>query len=276
MAVKSEIITITPQMAKRLLDKNKGNRGTRETAIARYAADMANQNWVVNGTAIAVSSDNVLLDGQNRLYACIRAGVPFDTLYVTGLNGGARETIDIGVPRTLVDALGWHGIEAPKASAQTLAYLFRYDKMLELGMRQLVTTGRSSRHEVIAYIDANPEIITSAKFAEELRRRVPAAVGIIGATHALLSRHYSPDTADSFYLEVADPSGDEESSPFLLREWLLDHQTLMARKPATVIFAMNVKAARFYAQGVAVRRLAWKRTGQRKGEEFPRIDLKLA
>src|SRR5260370_32986795 len=100
----SRVFTITPPIAEGLLlDYNSGNRPKKPKAIARYAEDMAAQRWSVTGDTIKFSKR--LRDGQNRLAACVRSGVPFRTYIVFGIDDDAFDRMDQGRNRSGSDIL---------------------------------------------------------------------------------------------------------------------------------------------------------------------------
>src|SRR3990172_2754159 len=80
-----EVVEITPDLAARWLLSNTHNRTMKVKAIARYAADIRSGAWYVNGETIKFAADGTLLDGQNRLRACIEAGRAFTSVVVRGL-----------------------------------------------------------------------------------------------------------------------------------------------------------------------------------------------
>lgn len=274
MAVETTVATITPELAAKMLEKNSGNRPLRPSAVTRYAHDMKEGRWVLNGEAIMVAEDGTLLNGQNRLSAIVLAGVPVQTVLVTGLNGGAMDTIDLGIARTLADTLHWKDISNARMVASALTWVYRYDDMVKRGVRQF-PPAQYTRADVLKHFEDNKGIVESVEYIETLRRRIPVSVGIASFVHYLMARHASRAQADEFWAQVSEVGDSSENPAYLLREWLLDHQTLMTRTSPVVTSAMTIKAARFWLQGIAVKRLLWKRTGQRKGEEFPRIDTAL-
>jgi hypothetical protein len=274
MAVKTSIVVITPAKAEEMLAGNNRNRPVRPVAIARYAHDMKEGNWILNGEAIKRDENGDLRDGQNRLLACLMAGTPFETLLIEGIDAKAMDTIDIGVGRTLADVMFWKDVKSPRTVATALTWCWRYQFMLDKELRQFPTSGYS-RADLLEYFDANPGLTYSAQVIEKLRKKLPMSTGIATFVHYLMTQVSSRTRADQFFGEVAEGTGADGSPSYLLREWLLDHQTPMTRKSPTWVAAVTIKAARFYLQGVNVQRLSWKRSNQRKGEEFPRIDTPL-
>jgi hypothetical protein len=103
----SKVFTITPMVAQALLrDYDFENRPKKPKAIARYADDMAARRWSLTGDPIKFSKEKKhLRDGQNRLKACVRAGAPFTTYIVFGVDDAAFDRMDQGRNRSGSDVL---------------------------------------------------------------------------------------------------------------------------------------------------------------------------
>lgn len=95
---------ITPELAKEYLDHNiKGNRPISKTMVGRYARDMKEGNWDVHTTdnKITFNDNGELVDGQHRLIAITKAGIPIKMRVFRGVNssvfdrGRARSTFDL-------------------------------------------------------------------------------------------------------------------------------------------------------------------------------------
>jgi hypothetical protein len=107
----SRVLTITPELATLILERlNTGNRRKRSTNIARFAEAMADQLWVLTGDTLKFSKQAVLIDGQNRLSACVRSGAAFRTHVIFGIEDRAFATIDAGAKRTNPDTFQCAGV----------------------------------------------------------------------------------------------------------------------------------------------------------------------
>jgi len=107
----SRILVITPELAALILERmNTGNRRKRSRNITRFAANMAASGWILTGDTIKFADTLILIDGQNRLSACVRAGVPFRTHVVFGISAEAFAAIDDGAKRTNPDTFQVAGI----------------------------------------------------------------------------------------------------------------------------------------------------------------------
>ena len=114
MAMESKILTITPNMAKVMLEQNiKNNRRLNHNAVNRYARIMKAGGWNLTHQGIAFDDQGQLIDGQHRLEAIVRANVPVTMMATYGVkhNDGEAFTIDTGTKRTTKNIIQISGIE---------------------------------------------------------------------------------------------------------------------------------------------------------------------
>lgn len=115
--IESVIELITPEMALKYLDKNKRNRSASSLSVNQYAKDMLAGKWEPTHQGIAFYDSGLLADGQHRLLAIVRAGIPVSMLVTRGIAENCAMVIDQGCKRTLADAIKIGGGD----SAQWLA-----------------------------------------------------------------------------------------------------------------------------------------------------------
>jgi hypothetical protein len=96
---------ITPEEASTLLEKSAPNRRLNHTSMERYAFDVADDNWYITGETIIINSAGELCDGQHRLHAIVKAGVPMVVLVVRGISRQSMQVIDSGISRTVAHQL---------------------------------------------------------------------------------------------------------------------------------------------------------------------------
>lgn len=101
--MRTEILTITPEMAKEMLRSNKSNRKLRNHIVKMYAKQMVDGDWHLTGQGITFGIDGQLLDGQHRLSAIIYADVPVKMLVI--YDADVVATYDCGLKRSVVDQL---------------------------------------------------------------------------------------------------------------------------------------------------------------------------
>lgn len=103
---RATIETITPDEAREILrNHNKKNRKVRANVVSNYARDMKEGRWVFNGDTLRFDFEGNLLDGQHRLYACIRAEYPLTMIVVRDLERETVTTMDKGTLRRADDDL---------------------------------------------------------------------------------------------------------------------------------------------------------------------------
>lgn len=157
---KSEVVEMTPTWASELLKHNATNRKITRSRIEDYKRDIEAGRWIVNGTAIGLSKEGNLVDGQHRLMACIEAETPFHTFLTTGLDHVASFlTIDTGRPRTFADALSSRGVKSSTTVNAVVQLLYRYEHG-SLGSNQRVNNQEADevyqRHpNLVEFIDNN-------------------------------------------------------------------------------------------------------------------------
>lgn len=105
----ARIEIITPEKAKMLLLKNRVNRPKSQAGRDKMAADMLNGQWELNAATIRIADTGRMLDGQTRLEACVKAGVPFETWVVRGIPENFVYKMDQVRPRTVAHMHAFDG-----------------------------------------------------------------------------------------------------------------------------------------------------------------------
>jgi hypothetical protein len=124
----SRIIKIDPKSAEVLLsERNQGNRPPKPNKVQQFASDIGHNNWGVTGDTLKFAPDGRLLDGQNRLAACVRANKPFTTHVVFNIDPSLFGRMDIGKPRNPADVLHIAGYKY----SSTLAAAVRWAHLLD-------------------------------------------------------------------------------------------------------------------------------------------------
>jgi len=82
--------SITPEMAKNILENNSRNRKINKGRVKRFKEEILNGFWVYNGESIIISTTGKLLDGQHRLLAVIEAETSIEINLITDV----EDTVD--------------------------------------------------------------------------------------------------------------------------------------------------------------------------------------
>jgi hypothetical protein len=212
--------TIHAVLAKAYLGKNGKNRKMRDHVVERYARDMTNGRWMLTGEAIKFDVAGNLLDGQHRLAAVERSGVPCEFLVVRGLDPSAMEALDSGLTRDVAIKFEMSG-ESFYAIACATAGLFR---VWQTGKRlsSLYSRGTHSASfaELKEILDRNPQIRKSVVAIGNSRVGRICPPSAAAFCHALFSEINAP-AANKFFHDLANGAGLESNDPvFRLREKL--------------------------------------------------------
>jgi hypothetical protein len=103
-----KIVSITPQLAKYLLEKNIHNRKLSESTVRCYAKAMREGDWTWNSQPISFSKKGILTNGQHRLTAIVQSGITVDMVIEFNSPDGALH--DIGKNRTISNVMELNGV----------------------------------------------------------------------------------------------------------------------------------------------------------------------
>lgn len=102
--MKSEVVTLTPQMAQSLIEINTSNRTIRPSHVRSIAEAMRRGEWMLSPQGISISNEGVVLDGQHRLKGVIASGISVPMIIWRDVDPATFPILDRGVGRTLSDA----------------------------------------------------------------------------------------------------------------------------------------------------------------------------
>lgn len=118
--MKFNIEKITPEKASEYLSQNSVNRNISVNTVDKYADDMKNGAWQLNGQPIVFGASGRLLDGQHRLSAIAKSGVPVMVAVVRGVDDSIS-VYDVGRARNVLDSLLIDGYDSDVANATNIA-----------------------------------------------------------------------------------------------------------------------------------------------------------
>ncbi|MCF6441058.1 hypothetical protein L1077_16600 [Pseudoalteromonas luteoviolacea] len=167
-------VKISPALASQLLEINIDNIPPVTSKIVLYADAMRNGRWKYNGDSIRISSDGRLLDGQNRLLACVESGATIESNIVAGLEDDVFNTIDQGRVRQKAHLLARNfqdSIRPSEASMLNTAItkILKHDR----GFSQTTNIARNASKSMIVttddisyYLLENPDMIEQARYVK--------------------------------------------------------------------------------------------------------------
>lgn len=254
----AQVITLTPDAAKALLDKNAGNRPLSIVTVSKYASAIRRGEWQLNGEPIIIFDDGTLGNGQHRCSAVVKAGLPIQTLVVYGAKKSSFATIDAGKTRRASDVLAISGKKnATVLSVAARAYLFEFLQ----GRAQYEITST----QIIECVEDHPHITHWVKKhgAAKAQKILPSSFcGII----AIASERYGIQKMEPFFDQVVDGINLVQTDPaYLLRERLLN-QTKASTLSSAMKRALIVKSVNAYVTGKKISILRWK-----DNEDMPKV-----
>lgn len=207
----TRVIQFSPELAEYiLLNLNSNNRNRKPAKIKRYAEDMAEENWGLTGDTIKFGSNGQLRDGQNRLAACIRAGKPFESHVVFGIDPDLFSRMDIGKNRSGGDVFKIAGIGYANHVAAAVRWLLILtgdnpaDRGAQFSNEDLLSAYRTK-------FDGN-RLEDSIQSALRVKKTSGHPVGPLAALHYLFAER-DRNKADAFFHEWATGTAKRARAP---------------------------------------------------------------
>lgn len=207
---------ITPEMAAEYLTRNKTNRILRERDVNSIARDIVNGNFKLTHQGIAFDSEGNLIDGQHRLTACVKAGVPIYIRVTRGTEFKNAAYVDIGIKRTLQDGFAFTGKYSDSPALR--------NKSMSGAIRKLVFYGYNSNvvltnAEMETFLDAFRDELETLYKCSSSRKSTPSPINA-AALSALLCGESSEDIFKYFSIFLnGDSSGCEGHNISAVYNW---------------------------------------------------------
>ena len=154
--MKCEVVSVTPEMARKWLDNNCINRAISHPRVEMYARDMEAGKWLLNGEPIVFNKDGNLVNGQHRLTAIIKSGITVKMLVIKGVENSDGVIYDRGRSRSTSDTLVMNGIDKYIATSN-VSGMFR----LLMSVKKISYSPTDT--EIQEYIEKYAEQITIIK-----------------------------------------------------------------------------------------------------------------
>lgn len=217
---------ITPAYAAELLKMNTNNRAIRQSKVDALAESMRKGEWELSNDAITISEGNVLLNGQHRLMAVVKSGVPCNFIVYTGAPDSTFDIMDTPSLRKVSDVIQRKGGTNTVRMQATIAAVSRWIDDYENNWETLFrfdNHARGTRREAITYYEEHKDILT--KWLNRAAQIVEKNVALLPTTTL---------AGFAVFLESKLNHSEEKIATFL-KELILDGMTsngtiLYARK----------------------------------------------
>ena len=247
------MITITPEIAAAYLDVNAGNRPLTSSHVDNLSSAMSRGEWIFNGDSVRIANSGRLIDGQHRLNAIIKCGIPQKMMVVSGLDDKAFLTIDCGRLRQPADTLAIKGFKHTSALSSAARFLMNINSGHTIhgkGSAQKYTST-----QILETVINNPNLAVSAAYGSSKRSRKYIGPALLAFCHYWFIKHdYIAGT--EFFNEIESGEYSYKFSPIAaLKEKLIDNavstKKLNRDEKAAYVFAAFNK----YLNGEQVKRL---------------------
>lgn len=268
----TRIVTITPDMAEELLAMNLENRRVKNVNVIKVSTALKNGEWKFNGEAIKIAEDGTVLDGQHRLIACVKTGIPFETVLVEGLEKRSQDTMDKGSPRSLADTLQLHGYtNSLKLSTVVRTIMLCEQVGLKIGLENSgPKIATITAPMVLKRLSEEPGLVDVTRYAVSGFNKLGLTAKVSGVLFYELSK-IDGDDAQFFFDSIRDPSNLAADHPILaLRKALqtISSQSARHRTSSSYLGALVVKAWNAFRDGRSMKSLTF-RAGGAHPESFP-------
>lgn len=261
-----EIVNIDPDEAKRLLKSNAGNRRLDPGTVDRYAGAMRRGEWKLSHQGVAIDRDGVLLDGQHRLAAIVKAGVSIRLAVVRQVDRDAFSVLDTGKRRGAGDTLRLAGASDPLHLSAALRYLRLYQTIPDSSWSS--GQARLTNDQILKLHDEHPRMSDCVRQA----RLVSTSTGIItsACATAIYLTSQAPDVDDeSWFRGITTGANLDIGDPRLAFRTFFANTRAAAgkrRMDAREHVAIYIKARNAWVSGQKIKLLAF-----RKGAIMPRV-----
>lgn len=190
---------VTPATAKMILETyNTENRAISRSLVARYTNAMIDNRWLFTGESI-IFSNTRLLNGQQRLTACVESGKSFDSVLVFGVADEAFEVMDTGKRRSAGDVLGMIGVPYSNSVSAILRFVTLWDQ----GHRSRQLWKPLDNDEVVTQWYQRMNVLDSVPYAQKASKAGVPMSSTIASMHYLAAQKCKRD-ADDFFTRVVE------------------------------------------------------------------------
>lgn len=264
---RTKIVAVGPELARKWLDRNMGNRPVSVATVVRYAEEMSKGRWKMTGDPVRFSTTGKLIDGQHRLHAVIKSGVTINVLVITDLQDSIFNVIDTGRGRGKADILSIeYGLpfETTKllASAATIAYFYEH------GAYSL--KGALSHEDLAEHVRANPRLISSAQYVHDNVPRLSPAPKSIAAAFFFFASGLEEARAKMFVERfMVGTVLDANDNLLHLRNQCFNARAVRRPMQASDVFGRLVRIWNSERRGKPIKHYG--NVSLREGEPYPQI-----
>ena len=261
---------ITPSRAKELLEANINNRRVKSEVVIRYAQDMLAGRWKEDtGENVKISKLGIVLDGQHRFYAIIKANTPIFLHIVYGIDDSVSDVLDTGSGRSASDVFRLNRINNDSSipSIMQTSYLLKNahftsgQKNMRLTNAQLLQ--KYYENEILWQDICKKSHNWYLSFAKIL------AKSFIGGFYSVF-KDIDSELAEQFMNELCTGINVSNETMLLLRNKLMQDKMSQKKISPTLKAIFMIKAWNCFVKGIVLKKLAF----DSERESYPKISEK--
>lgn len=259
MTPTSTIETITPSMARKMLEKNTMNRPVNNDNLDALAKEMVRKNFYLTGESIKIAKDGTLLDGQHRLMAIVKSGLAVKMFIIRGLENDSFKYMDTGRTRQASDVLAIEGVK----NATKIAAMVKFVVNFKRGHYSASSAGKTRGKFKLTNADVSEFVAKHKRSLEDSygfgfakgRRLIS---GVVVASLHYIFKAINEREADIFINQLVEGTGLTKESPiFMCREkFILDNRSKRKMPPKEKL-ALICKAWNLFRTNKKVTILKW-------------------
>lgn len=152
--MQSNITLVTPELALEWLGLNDRNRPMNKSFVAALAKAIERGEWQVTHQGIAFDEEGTLIDGQHRLAAIAKCGIPVEVMVTREVSRNTFTVMDTGRKRTARDVLALANEANSTHLAAALRGLYLYEK--DQSGRWGGASSQISNDQLLAVLEEHP------------------------------------------------------------------------------------------------------------------------
>lgn len=162
LSLRQSVSHITPEIAREMLSFNVAdNRNVSPNNVNDLAESLKAGRYIPTGSPIIISTLGKVIDGQHRLLACVKSGVPMDMVVISGVDPKAYAVIDRGLKRSIADGLRLHGYSNSAQLSSAAAVLMQWVQGKRRSTLISGATSKTDSNEINDFILDNPNLFST-------------------------------------------------------------------------------------------------------------------
>lgn len=226
----AEIMTITPELAVLMLERNlDNNRAQSRHTIRSYEREIIDHRMMLTNQGIGFDANGRLVDGQHRLMACVQSKESFESVVVFGLDPDCFMYVDSGKKRTAADKVGIAGFPERNNLAAAARIVLCHGLVgiqyppPRSGYLGIMPKGNQKIPEtfIVDFLHEHPKFVELRHWYSTYRRFPPITTSLFHALHWLIQEKH-PKLANTYIEQIClGESVTRSDNVYRLREHLI-------------------------------------------------------